>query len=106
VRIATRLEFHYSVNEVQAAGFIEDFSEAGAWIDTQQPLPVDTEIEFRFDLPDEQSDVPVSGTAIVVREEPAVGMALEFRNLDNETRARIRFHVASIFFNREEGDGF
>ena len=101
VRIAARLDFRYQVNEMKGIGFIDDLSETGAWIDTQQPLPVDTELDFSFTLPAEGDQESVTGRATVVRVEPVVGMALAFRDLDEETRGKIRFYVASVFFDQE-----
>jgi hypothetical protein len=96
-----RTEVQYRADAIRAEGFIEDLSDAGAWIDTIQPLPVGTNIVFQFFLPDDNPDVPITGSATVTRVEPTVGMAIEFGHLDPETVARIRFFVGALFFGQD-----
>jgi uncharacterized protein (TIGR02266 family) len=104
IRVESRTEIQYRADDTRAEGFIEDLSEAGAWVDTLQPLPVGTEVVFQFSLPDEQQEIPLTGNATVVRTEPTVGMALEFRDLQPETVARIRFHVGALYFGQDPSD--
>jgi hypothetical protein len=101
VRIGSRTEIQYRADAIRAEGFIEDLSEAGAWIDTLQPLPVGTKIVFQFFLLDDKPDVPITGSATVMRVQQTVGMAVEFGHLDPETVARIRFFVGALFFGQD-----
>ena len=104
LRIGSRTEIQYRADAIRAEGFIEDLSEAGAWIDTLQPLPVGTKIVFQFYLLDGEPDVPITGSATVVRVEPTVGMAVEFGHLNEKMKARIRFYIGALFFGQNPAD--
>ncbi len=103
VRITTRIEVDYSSGGPSDRGFIEDLSEHGMYVDTPQPLPVGSKIDFRFHLND-GTQAPVVGQGVVLRCEPSVGMALQFAGLDAETTRRIRLYVGAVFFG-QEADG-
>lgn len=104
VRIAARLEARFRANQVDSSGFIDDLSETGAWIDTPQPLPVGTHVELTFELHDAEAETPITASGLVVRLEHTVGMAVEFRDLDPELAARIRFYVGALFFGQDPTD--
>ena len=98
------MEIQFRADAIRSEGFIDDISEAGVWVDTMQPLPIDTDVVFQFYLLDQTPDVPVTGSATVVRAEPSVGMALRFTYLDPEATARIRFYVGAIFFGQNPAE--
>lgn len=98
------MEIQFRADAIRAEGFIDDISEAGVWVDTMQPLPVDTDVVFQFYLLDSKPDVPVTGSATVVRSEPTVGMALKFIYLDPEATDRIRFFVGALFFGQNPAE--
>jgi hypothetical protein len=100
IRISSRLEIQYRADDTRAEGFVSDLSETGAWVDTLQPLPIATDVIFKFFLPDDLPDVPVTGNAVVVRIEPTVGMALQFRDLEPIHSARLRFYVGALYFGQ------
>ena len=106
VRVMARLEVQYRADDVGFAGFIDDLSETGAWIDTPQPLPPGTRVEFTFELRDDHADVPITGLATVVRNQETVGMAIEFNELEPESAARIRFWVGAIYFGQDPAELF
>ncbi|MDH3254506.1 MAG: PilZ domain-containing protein [Acidobacteriota bacterium] len=106
VRVAARLEIQYRADDVETEGFIDDLSETGAWIDTPQPLPTGTRVDFTFELHDDQADVPITGSATVVRVQEMVGMALEFNEVEPEAAARIRFWVGALYFGQDPAELF
>lgn len=75
---------------------VEDLGEGGAFIDTMNPYAVDEEFEFRLTFDDGQD--PIVGKAVVKWQQPAVGMGVEFVDLGQEERERIKFYVAAEFF--------
>lgn len=99
VRVPKRIELRYSSNSPPMNGFIEDLGEGGMFVDSPQPLPAGSEVEFWFDLPDAAVEQPIHGHGKVVWSAPT-GMGVEFRSLGDEERERIRFFVASVLFGQ------
>ncbi len=69
---------------------LADLSEGGAFVDTQNPFPVGTQLMLRFALDDRQ----VIAVGRVALSQPFVGMGVEFLALDEASRAAIAEHVA------------
>ena len=100
VRIAKPLEIVYSSDSPPISARIEDLSEKGAFVGTDNPLAPGSELDFRFDLPDSQAGEVISGRARVQWIEPMVGMGIEFESLSQAQQDRLRFFVASVFFGQ------
>jgi uncharacterized protein (TIGR02266 family) len=72
--------------------FTRNINEGGLFIETEQPLALDEQVELFFRLPG--SDVPVKVTGRVAwigvsQENQAPGMGIEFEGLDDLARRQI-----------------
>ncbi len=96
VRVATVLEFEYRSESQVSKARIEDLSEGGAFVDVANPEREGDEIEFTLELPG--SGEPIAGKAVVVWQQPTIGMGIKFIGLTDEQREQIKFYVAAEFF--------
>lgn len=96
VRVAKVLEFEYTSGGRATRARVEDLSEGGAFVATEEPLPEGDEIEFKLTLPGGED--AIHGRAVVVWRQRAIGMGVRFVGLSNDQRVRINFHVAAEFF--------
>ena len=79
--------------------FARNVNEGGLFVETESPLAIDTPVSVQFKIPG--SDEPVSGSGRVVRtqSDPATetpGMAIEFDELNTESRRRINELVRGL----------
>lgn len=103
IRVQRPVEATYSADSPPVQARIEDISETGCFIDAHHPPPVGTQIQLRFSLPGDPSEEPIACDARVVWMQPNVGMGVHFLGLPQETRDRIRFFVASVYFGHDTG---
>jgi uncharacterized protein (TIGR02266 family) len=75
---------------------ISDISEGGIFIDTIAPLPADTMVIVSFYIPDANPASPITGSGKVVWAQETVGMGIEFVNLDEKIRERLKKFLADI----------
>jgi hypothetical protein len=74
---------------VQCQGRLSDISTAGLFIDTINPLPEGSLLAFRFVLPGDNPEVPITGEGTVAWLRPMEGMGIRFRRLAPVDEARI-----------------
>lgn len=103
IRVQRPVDATYSADSPPVQARIEDISETGCFIDAQYPPPVGTRIRLQFSLPGEPAGEAILCDARVVWMQANVGMGVEFLSLPQETRDRIRFFVASIYFGHDSG---
>lgn len=96
VRTETTLEIVIHATSAPVSQRIADLSEGGAFVDTAHPLNEGEEFGFEFSIAGD--DEPISGRATVVWVQPGMGMGVRFDDLSDEDRERLRFFVASVFF--------
>ncbi len=99
IRVEKRLSIEYSSDCPPIQAFVEDLSDTGMFIDVDQALPAGNNLQFTLTLPDAEPDIPVEGGAVVVWSGPA-GMGVEFTELSDAARERIRFFVAAVHFGQ------
>jgi c-di-GMP-binding flagellar brake protein YcgR len=99
IRIEKRLPIEYSSNCPPIQAYVEDLSETGMYIDVDQALPAGETLEFTLKLPDADAEAPIKGSAQVVWSGPT-GMGVEFNDLTEAARERIRFFVAAVHFDQ------
>ena len=75
-RVPLRTEVKFEVECLIFSAQISDLSRGGAFVDTPNPLEVDTELRYEFVLPGDA--VPLEGRARVAWQQPMVGMGIEF----------------------------
>lgn len=71
-------------------GRINDLSHGGLYIDTINPLPEGSVISFRFSLPGDASESPISGEGRVVWMVHMQGMGIHFTRLSDDDRGRMK----------------
>ena len=101
VRVAKSIDFLYSADSPSIKARLEDISETGAFVDTTHPLTVGSHVDFSFRLPYPEDPSPIEGRGRVVWVQPMVGVGLEFQQLTEENRQRLRYFVASVYFGPE-----
>ena len=83
----------YRIGDRLFSDFARNISEGGLFIATETTLPVSTVISLQFRLPASQEPVVVGGRVVWTvnggPEQPS-GMGIEFENLDDSARRRIR----------------
>ena len=101
VRVAKSMDFRYSADCPSIKARLEDISETGAFVDTTHPLTIGSQVDFSFRLPYPEDPSPIEGRGRVVWVQPMVGVGLEFQQLNDEDRQRLRYFVASVYFGPE-----
>lgn len=99
IRVEQRLAVEYSSNCPPIRAYVEDLSATGMYVDVDQALPAGTTLEFSLVLPDGEAESPIRGGAVVVWSGPT-GMGVEFTNLSDAVRDRIRYFVAAVHFGQ------
>jgi len=88
-RLAVRIEAE-TVPDTHAV--LANISAGGMLVETTEELPVHTEFNFRFKLPDGST---VTGRARVRRRAGPMGFGVEFMQMDDESRKSIRQFIRS-----------
>ncbi len=101
VRVECPLEAMYSSDSPPIRARIQDLSEVGLFLDTTHPLAVGSEVRVSFDLPDGKPTIEAD--ARVAWSAPMMGIGIEFSGMSEETKERIKFHVADVFFSNPIG---
>ena len=99
VRVAKRLAIEFSSDCPPIQAFVEDLSESGMYIDVDHALPAGSRLDFTLSLPDAEAETPLAGSATVVWSGPT-GMGVEFGELGDAERERLRFFVAAVHFHQ------
>ena len=99
VRVEVPLEATYSSNCPPISARIQDLSDTGLFIDTNHPLALGTMIDLSFCIPDNKE--PVKATGRVVWSAPMMGSGVEFTEISEEDRVRVKFFVAETFFSHQ-----
>ena len=89
----------YSTVDELFSDFARNVNEGGLFVETESPLAIDTPVSVQFKIPG--SDEPVSGSGRVVRTQSDAatetpGMAIEFDELNTESRRRINELVRGL----------
>lgn len=101
LRVAHALEARYSCDCAPIDARILDLSERGLFLDTTHPLETGMTVDLSFTLPEttvHPEPQTIEGQGRVVWCEPMVGVGVEFVDLAEADRERIRFFVAEVFF--------
>ena len=101
VRVARSIDFRYSADSPAVTARLGDISELGAFVDSAFEVEVGSPVDFSLRLPYPQDPTPVRGRGRGAWVRPRAGFGLEFRELTEEDRLRIRLWVASVYFGPE-----
>lgn len=107
-RYDARLEVDYRSGENFLFSYIQNISEMGIFIRSDEPLPVGTEIDLRF-KPDDEDPVELRGQVVWVNpvrlggDNINPGMGVRFLDLTSEARERVVSLVQTIAYLQDEG---
>ncbi len=87
------ISIEYTADSPPIAARIQNLSESGAFIDSDQLLPLGCTIEFQAALPDGDPEGPIHGRARVIWSAPH-GAGVEFKDLSDAHRKRLKLFVA------------
>lgn len=104
IRVPVRLELSGSRGSTRVTGLAHNISQSGMLVECVLALPVAEELRFTLTLPD--SEVPLQGRGMVVREQRGGPSGVScygvcFDALDDDAPARIRALVAEV--SKERG---
>jgi uncharacterized protein (TIGR02266 family) len=89
-RVPIIVEIYYQSDSPVIRSRLADLSEGGLFVDTVNPLPPGSEVNFRFELPGKAGQSPVVGLAKVAWTQPTVGMGVEFVRFGDDSQDRLR----------------
>ncbi len=93
-RAAASVEISYEHRGHCLNDRIADLSSGGFYIDTIHPLPENSVISFRFALPGDESETPVSGEGEVAWIQRMQGMGIRITRMSDEDRKRLEAYLA------------
>jgi type IV pilus assembly protein PilZ len=83
--------------------FTQNINEGGLFIETEQPLALDEQVQMHFRLPGTETPVKVSGRVAWVSDgasDGTPGMGIEFEHLDDDARRQINRLVQRLRVER------
>lgn len=89
-RVTHVVEIRYASDSPPMTARLTDVSEKGGFVDVSNPLPVGSRVTFSFLLTASPWDKPITGEGKVVWRQEGVGMGIEFLNLKEEDRSKIK----------------
>ena len=106
-RLETRIQVDYRSGETFLFSYIQNISEMGIFIRSNEPLPVGTQLELRFH-PEGEEPLELAGEVVWVNpirpigENINPGMGVRFESLTPEARERLVDLVRTIAYLQEE----
>lgn len=106
-RYATEIQVDYRSGENFLFSYIQNISEMGIFIRSNEPLPVGSDLDLRFH-PDGEEPLEIRGQVVWVNpvrpigENINPGMGVRFENLTPELRERVVELVRTIAYLQEE----
>jgi uncharacterized protein (TIGR02266 family) len=94
-RIPRLVEVRYQSNSPPLTARLTDISERGIFVDTPNPLPVGSPVTLSFLLTNTPGEKPITMEGKVAWHQETVGMGIEFVQLKEEDRAKIKRFIAS-----------
>jgi hypothetical protein len=89
------VEIRYASNSPPLTARVTDLSEKGLFVDAPNPLPPGSRVTFSFLLTNTPWDKPITGEGTVVWHQQAVGMGIEFDQMTEEDRSKIKLFVTN-----------
>jgi type IV pilus assembly protein PilZ len=108
-RFDTSISVDYSSGETFLFSYIQNISEMGIFIRSDNPLPIGTVLELRF-APDGQNAIELLGEVTWINpyrpfgDNLNPGMGVRFRELEADMRERIVELVRTVAYLRGEGN--
>jgi type IV pilus assembly protein PilZ len=105
-RYETSISVDYSSGDTFLFSYIQNISEMGIFIRSEQPLPIGTLLQLRF-TPDGQEPIELHGEVTWINpirpfeENLNPGMGVSFRELNSEMRERVVSLVRTVAYLRD-----
>lgn len=94
-RIPHLVEIRFTSDSPPMTARMTDLSERGLFVDVPNPLPPGSRVTFSFRLTNTPWDQPVTGEGTVTWHQHAVGMGIEFLQMTDEDRTKVKLFVAN-----------
>lgn len=94
-RIPRMIEILFQSDSPPMTARLTDISEQGLFVDVPNPLSAGSRVTLRFRLTSAPEETPLVVEGKVAWHQQTVGMGVEFVQLSDEDRARIRAWIAS-----------
>jgi uncharacterized protein (TIGR02266 family) len=94
-RIPRLVEVRYQSDSPPMTARLTDISEHGIFVDAPTPLPVGSRVTFSFLLGNTPWEQPIAGEGTVVWRQETVGMGIDFAQLKDEDRTKIKLFIAN-----------
>ena len=94
-RIPRIVEIRYQSDSPPMTARLTDISERGIFVDAATPLPVGSRVTFSFLLGNTPWEKPIEGDGAVVWRQETVGMGIDFAQLTDEDRTKIKLFIAN-----------
>jgi uncharacterized protein (TIGR02266 family) len=90
-RVPLRVDVICSAEGACYSGTTQNLTVHGLFLETETPVPPDTEVEVVLELPGDEEPIKASGRVVRLaqRKHDTPGFAVEFENLAEPARARI-----------------
>lgn len=88
------VEIRYASDSPPMTARLTDLSEKGLFVDAPNPLPPGSRVTFSFLLSNTPWDKPIMGEGTVVWQQQAVGMGIEFVQMTDEDRSKLKVFVS------------
>ncbi len=94
-RIPHLVEIRYASDSPPMTARMTDICEQGLFVDVSNPLPAGSRVTFSFRLTNTPWDQPITGEGTVKWHQHAVGMGIEFVQMTDEDRAKVKLFVTN-----------
>ncbi len=103
-RATVTVRIDYATVDAMFSEFTRNINEGGLFIESETLLPLDEQVQLKFQLPGVDDPFKVSGRVAWVREagiDGPPGMGVEFEKLDADARLRIDEIVQALRVDRQ-----
>ncbi len=98
-RIENMIEVVYQTTEQFYKAYSTNIGGGGLFIKTRDLLPVNTMVNLKFTLPDENEPIQTAGKVVWQRETEEKGMGVQFKNLNSKDEIKISALLRKSFGN-------
>jgi uncharacterized protein (TIGR02266 family) len=105
-RVDLIVRIHYATVDEVFSDFTRDINEGGLFVETDNPLPVGSEVALQFRLPGGWGGVESKARVVrvaVAEAERVGGMAVEFDDLSDVDRDRLNRIISDLRSSRRHG---
>ncbi len=105
-RLPTKLVVRFTTPRAFLDQYTHNISKGGLFIKMENPLPVDTQLEFEIHLPLTRREIRIKGQVVHVQPEEGAmptGVGVQFVDLDEETKKTLDAYVHALLDKQAKG---